>query len=141
MRLTIVGVQVVDVSVTKRSSRNSVSTNSNARDRANHAKDFVEHRLRNGRIEFSDVEGGGRGRSSVGGSSFDRRGGSVSSSGSGNGGLSGVGSGSGSGDLGGLDGGSDDFRRGSDDGSFGGRHYGNEDSGVGGGSELLRTIQ
>lgn len=133
-RLTIVGVEVVDIGVTERSSRDGVSTNSNARDGTDHAEDLVEHRFCDGRVEFSNVEGSrGRG-TSVGGGGLDSRGGSVSSGGGGSGFGGSFGNGSGSGDLGSLDGSSGDFRRGGDDGRFGGRHFWSRDYGVGGGN-------
>lgn len=66
--LTIVGVQVVDVGVSKGATGDGITTDSNADDGTDSTEDLVEHRFRDGEIEFSNVQRSTGTRSSRGSS-------------------------------------------------------------------------
>lgn len=120
--LTIVGVEVVDVCVTKRSSSDGVSADSDALNRSDHVEDLEQHGLSDSGVKFTDVQGS-RGRNRGSGS-----GGSVGSTTLGSSGGRGSASGRGGSSrsrrgLGLLGGGRGGNGRGRDGGSGGRRHF------------------
>lgn len=65
MKLTIVGVQVVDIRVPKRATRDSITTDTNARDGSDHTEDLVKHSFSDSGVKFSNIEtSAGRGAGS-----------------------------------------------------------------------------